>query len=847
MRTKHLVLTSALALLFSGGSLHAQDFKLTSSGYFKNQGVDVMAFDDIYPEGHQGGVCVIMNGHRIATNGDIRMEATPGQWQPVPKQLDRKLDGNSITATLCYPDSSRHLTGFNPMIYPDYNLTYTVRVESKGKNIEVTVDLDRPVPQALLGKVGFNLEFFPGYLFGKPWIMDGQSGIYPQQPNSPVITTEPNHLHAGHYHQSERPLAQFDHFVAEGKGYNPIVADDIIAKPYAVGTKFTSRPDDPYSKLTIESLSGDLKLYDGRMNHNNGWFVLRSDIKPGVTKGAVKWIISPNIQSDWMYTPVIQTSQIGYHPAQDKEAVIEMDVRDTRQLSAQVIRIDADKENVVKTVSPSSWGKFLRYNYLKVDFTDIKEPGLYQIKYGDSTSPIFRIDETIYDRGVWQPVIEYFLPVQMCHMRVNEKYRVWHDYCHMDDAQMAPADNLFDGYNQSAENIPSKYKPGDIVPNVNIGGWHDAGDFDLRVESQAGEAYILTMAYEAFHPDIDVTSIDQIKRITEIHQPDGKNDMLQQVENGALTVVNGYLALGRLYRGIICNSLRQYVLLGDASAMTDGKLGTEDDRWIYTQNNPGSELNTAGQLAAMSRVLKNFNDTLSVHCLNISRQIFETTDASNRALGAKIFAAVELYLTTGEQPYLDFVYANQDVIMKQIGRMGWYTARLERKVAQMKDKKAKNFCAAFRKALIGYKAELNELVHETPYGIPYRPHIWGAGWDIQNFGYQHYYLASTYPDIFPKAPVFNALNFILGCHPGINQASFASGVGAQSATVAYGANRADWSYIPGGVISGTALIRPDFPELLTFPFLWQQTEYVLGGGSSHYMFLVLAAQDLLKN
>ena len=91
-----------------------------------------------------------------------------------------------------------------------------------------------------------------------------------------------------------------------------------------------------------------------------------------------------------------------------------------------------------------------------------------------------------------------------------------------------------------------------------------------------------------------------------------------------------------------------------------------------------------------------------------------------------------------------------------------------------------------------------------------------------------------------------ALNFILGCHPGSNQASFASGVGAQSATVGYGLNRADWSYIPGGVISGTALIRPDFPELLTFPFLWQQTEYVLGGGSSHYMFLVLAAEQLLK-
>lgn len=164
----------------------------------------------------------------------------------------------------------------------------------------------------------------------------------------------------------------------------------------------------------------------------------------------------------------------------------------------------------------------------------------------------------------------------------------------------------------------------------------------------------------------------------------------------------------------------------------------------------------------------------------------------------------------------------------------------------MKNKKAKAFSTAFRKALTGYKQELDKQVQETPYGIPYRPHIWGAGWDIQRFGFQHYFLTTAYPEIFPKAPVFNALNFILGCHPGSNQASFASGVGAQSATVGYGLNRADWSYIPGGVISGTALIRPDFPELLTFPFLWQQTEYVLGGGSSHYMFLVLAAEQLLK-
>lgn len=843
MKKKFFPITAAFVLASLSSPAQAQEFKLTPTGYFKNYGVDVMAFDDIYPEGHQGGVCIIMNGNRVATNGDLRFEATPGQWQPVPKQLNRKIEDNSITATLCYPDSSRHLTGFNPMIYPDFQFNYTVKVEGKSDHVEVTVDLDRPVPQEFLGKVGFNLEFFPGTLFGKPWIMDNQSGIFPQQPNSPLTTTNPNYLHTGNYHPEGQPLADMENLI--GKGYSPIVADDIISEPYAVGKKFTSRPDDPYNKITIESLTSDLKLYDGRMNHNNGWFVLRSEIAPGVTKGAVKWIITPAVMPNWIYAPVIQTSQIGYHPNQPKEAIIEMDTRDNRQATAQVIRIDSDKEQVVKTVTPTNWGKFLRYNYLKVNFSDVKESGLYQIKYGDSVSPIFRIDENVYDRGVWQPVLEYFLPVQMCHMRVNEKYRVWHDACHMDDARMAPAHNHIDGYNQKPG--LSKYKEGDVIPGVNIGGWHDAGDFDLRIESQAGEAYILSLAYEAFHPEIDVTSINQINRVTEIHQADGKNDLLQQVENGALSVVNSYLALGRLYRGIICGGLRQYVLLGDAAAMTDGKLGNEDDRWLFTENNPAREFSTAANLAATSRVLKGFNDTLSIHCLNIAREIFQRTgDSGPHIAFAKIQAAVELYLATDENLYKDFLLDNKELIVKQIERTGWYTARVEQRFAQMKDKKAQAFSKDFRKALVIYKEQLNKEVVSTPYGVPYRPHIWGAGWDIQGFGFRHYFLASAYPDIFNKEPIFNALNFVLGCHPGSNQESFASGVGAASATIGYGLNRADWSYIPGGVISGTALIRPDFPELLHFPFLWQQKEYVLGGGSSHYMFLVLAVQQMVK-
>lgn len=830
-----------------------------NTGYFRNHGVDVMAFDDIYPVGHQSGVSIIMHGSRIATNGDIRFEPTPGQWQPVPKQKNRTLseEENTITTALGYPDYPAHLKGFNPMIYPDYEFDYEVSVKGQEDSVIVTVSLDRPIPEKYVGKLCFHMELFPGALFDKPWIMDHKQGIFPRQANGPALSVSSNYPNAGEFPTegltADKKLLSGDHH-----GYNPIIADDVIAAPYAAGKHFTICPDDPYKRLTIESSGTDLKLYDGRMNHNNGWFVISSEIPAGASKDAIRWVITPNVVEEWLYPPVVQVSQVGYHPKASKVAVVELDKRESAFEEAVLYRITVQGEEPVRRLKGVKWGNFLRYNYFKFDFSDIEEESLYQIHYGSSRSCVFRIARDIYDRGVWQPVLEYFLPVQMCHMRVSEKYRVWHGLCHNDDARMAPVNhNHFDGYVQGASTL-TKYQPGEHVPGLNVGGWHDAGDYDLRVETQSGEIYILTLAYEAFHVDYDATTIDQDAKITEIHQPDGKNDILQQIEHGALSIISGYHALGRLYRGIIAGDLRQYVLLGDAAAMTDGVAGNQDDRWVFTEDNPPRELLVAAHLAAASRSLKGFNDTLSSQALAIASSLYESADGNGNtedidtgsfdklyqpdenARGPKIHAAVELYLSTGEEKYKDFLLSEADFITAHIDSLGWIISRAVREIND------EAFTGTIRKAMTALQKQLDEQSRETPYDVPYRPYIWGAGWAIQRLGFEYYFLHQAFPDIFEPDLIFHALNFVLGCHPGSNTASFASGIGAKSATTAYGVNRADWSYIPGGVISGTALIRPDFPELLEFPFLWQQGEYLVGGGSSCYMFLVLAAQQLLK-
>lgn len=99
-------IAGAASLMLCMG-LHAQDFRINPSGYFENGGANVMVFSDVYPEGHQGGLTLVLNGDRRAANGDVRFEISQGQWQGLPKMRSRVVDeaDNEIRVTLSYPDS----------------------------------------------------------------------------------------------------------------------------------------------------------------------------------------------------------------------------------------------------------------------------------------------------------------------------------------------------------------------------------------------------------------------------------------------------------------------------------------------------------------------------------------------------------------------------------------------------------------------------------------------------------------------------------------------------------------------------------------------------------------------
>jgi hypothetical protein len=104
---------------------------------------------------------------------------------------------------------------------------------------------------------------------------------------------------------------------------------------------------------------------------------------------------------------------------------------------------------------------------------------------------------------------------------------------------------------------------------------------------------------------------------------------------------------------------------------------------------------------------------------------------------------------------------------------------------------------------------------------------WGGNNSIISWAINNYYAMQAFPDIMDPEDVFRGLDYLMGCHPYSNL-SFVSAVGARSKKVAYGSNRADFSFIAGGVVPGLLILKPDFPENREdWPFLWGENEYVV--------------------
>lgn len=788
------------------------DLMLNDSSYFETRGLNYFVFsnkyDAMFDDSKISAVEIIHHGLRTATNGDVRLNPTPGQWDKLPVFINRTVD--KVTKRI---DVS--------LEYPQYAFAYTLTGEARDGGFYLSISTDKALPDSLVGVAGLNMEFFPPVFFGHSYLMDGKPGLFPTSA-ADIMT---------------------------------VINGIVEPTPMAVGTVIEIAPDAPSKHITIRTTLPDSKLmlFDGRDKQQNGTFIVRTLLPAGKTGKITEWFIQAETDTRWLRTPTISYSQVGYHPAQQKMAVIELDKNDKPLSDITLYKVNADGSlTAALSGKPVTWGMYTRYNYLQFDFSQVEEPGIYKLVYGDQASGPFPIDANVYQRA-WYPTLDVFMPVQMDHMFVREAYRVWHDAAHLDDARQAPVNySHWDGWSQGAS-TDNRFKPGQHIPGLNVGGWFDAGDFDIQTPSQQQTVQSLADIWEEFAPAHDETTVDQQAHYTEIHLPDGKPDVLQQIEHGVLQLAAQVNAIGYAIPGINESHLYQYRHLGDAVTKTDGTAGNADDRMAFTNRTPALNYGTAAALAASARVLPALNPSLASEALRIAEFIWK--DEHNRKAGkeeesptpfnrfqqltaSECHAAFELWRATGNAMYKARVDELLPELTKQFNRNAALIVRLTPFMGDALKQQVKPQIEA-------YIAQQTKLETLNPFGIGISLNSWAGNAMILRNGIINYQILKLFPELGSPELVFRNLNYIYGCHPYHNR-SFVSGVGAQPKRVAYGNNRADHSFIPGGIVPGIRLLKPDFPENRDdYQFHWSENEYVIPLAPD-YIYLVHAVNRLLE-
>jgi hypothetical protein len=804
---------------------------LAEKEYFEGSGFVFLVYHNTDP-GTRGGLQMMQNGEWLLAS-DLLIGGRDSSSRTSARTLRRVVDRERSTATIV-GEVSR------------LGLGYQLICRTDGGRMFVNLKFDRPPDWSQLRQAALRMYLYPPAYFLKSFQGDSATGVFPRQ------------------YGGQRVLLSSTRILRVAQ-------------------------EDPLYTITWERRGGTLELGDERGSHPTAWFSVTASIEPGSSDSELELEITPSIDPHWRRAPVIGVSQVGYHPRQPKRAVLELDPREEvpGKTSLFKLSLGGDRE-LVKSGVAKPWGRFLYYRYAIFDFTDVVTPGAYVVEYGGQTSGPFRIDPKVYD-GAWQPTLEVFLPVQMCHVSVRERNRFWHGACHLDDALQAPAGTRhFDGYQQGERE--TRFADYEHIPGLNWGGWHDAGDYDLPAGSITSTTLALALAQEEFKPGLDRTTVRRATREVLLHVPDGEEDLLQQVEYGVEGLLASFRVSGHIFAGIIENSQPQYDLTGDPINITDNRVydsslkpdqvegeraGKRDDRLAFTNRNTGLQYRVAQTLAVASRVLRPKKAALADECLSAARKLwdYEQTNAPVYAPNAyvgrggsfpgdEIAATAELWLTTDDPVYQKRLYALLPQIRsapaEQVGRgTGWALVRLLPKVS---DPEFRSLVIEIAKK---WRAAADAVEASNPYGVRYPSwvlksnwkldspeqargnSIMGFGWDLQSDAMRDYFYHKHLPEIFGADTLLNVVNFVLGCHPASNT-SYVSGVGTNSPLIAYGFNRDDYTYIPGGVISGASFMRPEFMDLKNFPYYFNQTEYVIHGAGS-YIFVVLAAQWILEH
>ncbi|MCF8358309.1 MAG: glycoside hydrolase family 9 protein [Prolixibacteraceae bacterium] len=325
-------------------------------------------------------------------------------------------------------------------------------------------------------------------------------------------------------------------------------------------------------------------------------------------------------------------NSIGYLPEQPKVASVA-----TGFDSFAVVDAETKQPVFVGTLSDSVYQEDVKMSVQFADFSPVKQVGEYYLQINDTLkSPVFKIAPDVYNFALTTSMRAFYL--WRCGTAVEGKYNgitYTHDACHMEDGWL---DSI---------GMPNQQRDG-------TGGWHDAGDHGKYVVNAGITVGMMFMAWEQFNDKLKAYDFDLPETAP------GFPDYLKELkwETDWLLKMQYPDGSGRVSHKLTRNAFAGFIMPED-----------DTEKRYFTEWSSAATASFTGMMAQAARYFKPYDEVYAQKCLNAAllsyeflkenpdykrfSQRFRTGGYHSPDFDDRLWAAIELWETTGESEYLE--------------------------------------------------------------------------------------------------------------------------------------------------------------------------------------------------
>ncbi|HWS59409.1 MAG TPA: glycoside hydrolase family 9 protein [Flavobacterium sp.] len=449
----------------------------------------------------------------------------------------------------------------------------------------------------------------------------------------------------------------------------------------------------------------------------------------------------------------ILLNQVGYKPNSEKRAFIS----DSEVKSFEIINTETQKTELKGEISTPKYWEPSGTKVGIADFSSIQKPGKYSIVVGNSSKAI-TIDDIVYETLGTKSLETFYLA--RASETISEKYAGIYarPLGHPDDKVIIHASAATD-----------KRPEGSIISSPS--GWYDAGDYNKYIVNSGITVHTLLQLYEMF---------PEYSNNLKLKIPENSNqvpDLLDEI----LVNLRWMLTMQDPNDGGVYHKLTTKYFCGMIMP-EDDKL----DRFVVMKSTAAT-LDFAAVMAKASRIFSKFEKqypNLSNTCLDASKNAWNWAqknptilfvnpkDISTGEYGdknvsdEKNWAAIELYLSTKNEDYLNAVSPNLKITTPtwpQVESLGAFS--LVSSTEKIKDGKTKDKIELIKQNLLNTANQLCDINKVSPFKISMNSFSWGSNSDLANQGLLliHAYKISGDKKYLKAAE--DCLHYILGSNP----------------------------------------------------------------------------------